>query len=96
MKKLLLFLGLLLAWTPMLHAKESLLQQQILSCERIGYPEWRDDCFETLGLTAQNYSLCLKITNKERRAMCFVSHPPQSLADCQLNQNQKDINACLF
>ncbi len=95
MKKLLLFFGLLLAWTPTLYAKESLLEQQIISCERIGYSEWRDDCFESLGKTAQNYSLCLKITNKERRAMCFVSHPPQSLADCQLNQNQKDINACL-
>ncbi len=95
MKKLLLFLGLLLAVTPTLYAKESLLEQQIISCERIGYPEWRDDCFESLGKTAQNYSLCLKITNKERRAMCFVSHPPQSLADCQLNQSQKDINGCI-
>lgn len=78
MKKLLVFLAILLVLTPTLQAKTSILDQRIANCERIGYPEWRDDCFISLGKAAQNYALCLKFVTKERQDQCFISNPPKA------------------
>jgi hypothetical protein len=95
MRKLLVFLTVLFALTPALHAKTTILEQRIDNCERIGYPEWRDDCLISLGKAAQNYALCLKFATKERQNQCFISNPPQNIEDCRLNKTDLAIDTCL-
>ncbi len=96
MKKLILLSAFWLGFASVLLANETLVEKQISSCERIGYPEWRDDCYESLGKSLQSYSICLKITNKQRRAMCFIAHPPQNTQDCLLNKSPYEIDVCLM
>jgi hypothetical protein len=107
MKKIIYLLAFLFAFTANLSAAEETLQsKQIASCERIGYPEWRDDCFESLGRDVLSYSVCLKISNEDRRERCVRIHPPKSEYDClkdaatsdsclrHLKQSTNDLELC--
>ncbi len=96
MKKIILFCAFFLAWAGPVHSKETLQEKQIAGCEAIGYSEWRDDCFESLGRNVLNYSLCLKITNKFRRDTCVAQYPPNADKDCLANKDSGAQDSCLM
>ena len=98
MKKILLFCACFLALTATLHAKDTTVNvaNEVANCELIGYPEWRDDCYEALGKKVQTYSLCLKISNPFKRSECLAANPPKSDADCLGRENSRDIDACFI
>jgi len=93
MKKIILFFTFMLAFAAAVPAAEETMQsKQISSCERIGYPEWRDECFESLGRDVLSYSVCLKISSADRRERCLTDHPPKSESDCLIGT---DSDSCL-
>ncbi|MCB9771892.1 MAG: hypothetical protein H6754_05025 [Candidatus Omnitrophica bacterium] len=98
MKKIILFCACFLALTATLHAKDTTINvaNEVANCELIGYPEWRDDCYEALGKKVQTYSLCLKISNPVKRSECLAANPPKSDADCLGRENSRDIDACFI
>jgi len=68
---------------------------EITNCDSIGYPEWRDDCYQSLGKNFKTYSLCLKISNPQKNKPNALRPIRRTSDDECLKQKSGDVDGVL-